>query len=91
MHEDYADDDNASTDLNGGVINASSDCALEREAFDDFVTRGIPYAFGGYNSDDSFIAGNENEVEEFFIYLLQMLVIFDLKLNKKMILHKQGS
>ena len=66
MHEDYADDDNASTDLNGGVINASSDCALEREAFDDFVTRGIPNTFGGYDYDDSFISGRKNEAEEFF-------------------------
>ena len=39
---------------------------LEREAFDDFVTRGIPDAFGGYDSDDIFIAGRENEAEEFF-------------------------
>ena len=57
---------NDSTDLTGGVFNASSDCTLEREAFDDFLTRGIPDAFEGYNSDDSFIAGSENEVEEFF-------------------------
>ena len=64
---------------------------LEREAFDDFVTRGIPDAFGGYDSDNSFIAGCENEVEEFFIYLRQILVKFHLKLNKQMISYKQGA
>ena len=66
IHEDDAENENDSTNLNGGVLNASSDCALEREAFDDLVTRGIPDSFGGYNSDNSFIASHENEVEEFF-------------------------
>ena len=69
IHEDDFDEYNDSTYLNRGVVNASSDCALEREAFDDFVTCGIPDAFGGYDSDDSFIAGRENEFEDFFIYL----------------------
>ena len=66
IHEGDAGDDNDHTYLNGGVVNASYDCALERESFDDFVTCGITDAFGGYDSDDIFIAGNENEVEEFF-------------------------
>ena len=66
MHEEDADYDNDSMDLNGGVANTSSDCGLEREAFDDFVTRGIPDAFWGYFSNDSFIAGCEDEVEYFF-------------------------
>ena len=91
IHEDDAEDNNDSADLNGGVINASFDCALEREEFDDFVTCGIPDAFGGYDYDDSFIAGRENEVEEFFIYLQYMLVTFHLKLKKNMISHKQGA
>ena len=57
IHEYDADDDNTSTHLYGGVVNTSSDCALEREAFDDLLNRGIPDAFGGYDSEDSFIAG----------------------------------
>ena len=31
IYEDDADDDNTITDLNGGVVNASSDCALREK------------------------------------------------------------
>ena len=89
IHEYDDDDDNDSTDLYGCVVNASSDCALEREAFDDFVTRGIFDAFGGYDSDDKFIAVRENEVEEFIHITKTDSGDLPFEIGKKMISHKQ--
>jgi hypothetical protein len=56
---DEFDEDNDSIDSNGDDVHCSSGTTLEREGFDDFVTRGIPDAFGGYDSDDSIIINDQ--------------------------------
>ena len=64
VSNDEFDEDNDSIDSNADFVHGSSGTTLEREAFDEFVTRGIPDAFGGYDSDDSIIAGHENEGQD---------------------------